>query len=243
MKRYGILRRGAALLSLLGLLSLPCTAVGRSYYTSLPEVAEPPFLFAGAIPASDPVGMEWFADAAFIGGSQTGSLMTYRPLQAGLWLTREDLSAANAAQLTFPVNGRELSLADSLGESGCTKLYLMLGPGDAGATDDSFRAAYGALIDTMRAALPRARIYLQTFLPVTADWAQRVGPTNETIRHRNELLRQVAQDKGVYLVDVAAAFTAPNGALPDHLSVEGLHVTTEGHYIWVQYLRSHTVGT
>lgn len=239
-----ISRRVLATLSVLLLLpTLVSFAAGPIRYGTLPQVVDTPFLFDRPLRASDPVSLSWFGDAIFVGGGQTMALQSYQPLRPGLWLVGNDFDVTTLVQRTFEVNGVQLPFAQALAESGCSKVYFMVGPGITAPDDESFVQAYEALIDVMRQALPKAQIYFQTFLPVTAQWAGETGNSNETYRHWNDLLRRIAREKEVYLVDVAAAFTAPDGSLPAHLSTDGLYLTTEGHYIWTQYLRSHTMGT
>lgn len=243
MKHSHLWTRVSLLLLLLALLSPQGSAApGTVPSSTLPEVADPPFVFDRSLPAADPVSMDWFSDAAFIGGNQTAYLMNYQPLQAGAWFTRDDISASNLASATFSVDGRELRFAEALRESGCTKVYLMLGPGPV-EDDAAFVRVYSDLVAVIRSALPHAQIYLQTFLPVTAAWAASTGNSNETFRHRNDLLGLVAREKGVYLVDVYAALADETWALPAPLSTDGLYLTVEGQYLWVEYLRSHTMGT
>ena len=245
MKQIRSLRAlGALTLALSLILALQVTAAQRIRISSMPQVVDPSFVFEQPLPASDPVDMNWFADAAFVGGSQTGKLMSYSPLEAGLWLTRDDLDVVSALTATFPVNGKELPLVDALRQSGCAKVYLMIGvPGDVGSTEEGFVQAYGNLISHIREALPDIQIYLQTLLPFTASWGETYGFDNAVVRWRNERLLQTARSSKVYLVDVASAFFSPSGSLPEHLSTDGLFLTPEGHYIWVEYLRTHTMRT
>lgn len=245
MKQFRSLRAlGALTLALSLILALQVTAAQRIRVSSLPQVVDPPFVFERPLRASDPVSMDWFRDAAFLGGSQTQRLMSYRPLEAGLWLTRDDVDVVSALTATFEVDGKALTLTQALKQKPCSKIYLMIGvPGDVGSTEEGFCEVYGNLIDAIREAAPGIQIYLQSFLPVTAAFSEASGLSSAVIRWRNDRLRQVVQQKQVYLVDTFSAFATVGGALPDHLSDDGLFLTSEGHYIWVEYLRTHTMRT
>lgn len=243
MKRRALRRTSAVLAALLLLPTLVSFAAGPVRYGTLPQVVDAPYIYDRPLPAADPVSLEWFGDAAFVGGGQTMALQSYQPLQPGLWLVGNDFDISSLTGRTFDVGGSQVLFAQALAESGCSKIYFMVGPGIVAPDDESFVRTYEEVIDVMRQALPQAQIYFQTFLPVTAQWAEETGNSNETYRHWNDLLRRIAREKQVYLVDVAAAFTTPSGAIPDRLSIDGLYLTTEGHYIWTQYLRSHTMGT
>jgi len=240
--RNHFFRRCAGAVVLAALLALPVQAAGQTT-ASLPEVVAAPLLLERPLPASPPVDEGWFADAVFIGDSRTEGLQLYSTLKAGLWLTQAGLNVRTArTQDSFTVGERKVSLQEALEGRQWGKIYLMLGVNEASWMEEEvFCTQYSGLIDDLRALEPGAQIYIQTLIPVTVSRAAAREPGNEALARRSELLRELAREKRVYLVDVAAAFTGSNGALPKELSTDGLHLTTQGHHVWIDYLRTHTV--
>ncbi len=238
-------RRLALALALLLLLSLPGQAAPVVEWRTMPEVVDAPLLFEAPIPATDPVDMDWFSDAVFIGDSRTEGLLLYSSLKAGLGLTHAGLSVLTArTQADFTVDHRKVTLAQALSGGSWGKVYLMLGVNEASWMDEgAFYRTYSALIDDLRRLLPDAQIYIQTLIPVTAYRSAAQAPNNARLARRSDLLAQLCRERQVYLLDVAAALSGPDGALPDHLSTDGLHLSRAGHHIWIEYLQTHTVGT
>ncbi len=231
-------------LALLTLLSPPGRALSGGR-TRLPEVVDAPLLFGAPVPVSDPVDPDWFSDAVFLGDSRLEGLALYSELKVGLRLTASGLNVRTARTGSgFTVDGRTVTLSQALSGGSWGKVYLMLGVNEAAWMDEgTFYREYAGLIDDVRAQLPQAKLYLQTLIPVTSYRSAAQAPGNTLLARRSALLTQLAEEKQVYLVDVAAAFAGSDGALPDGLSTDGLHLTSAAHAIWLEYLQTHTVGT
>lgn len=244
MRRH--LSRLLALTLALALLPvLPGTAAAPGSYT-LPEVVDAPMVFDRPLPASPAVSADWFSDAVFLGGTRTQGLKDSGLLTGGLWLTPEGLNVSSArTEAVFSIDGNKLTLAQVLEGTGYQKVYLSLGLNEASWMDEtSFYTAFSGLIDDLRALLPGCGIYVQTILPVTVTRAAARIPDNALLHSRSELLRRLAREKQVYLVDAAAALTAASGALAkEHSQADGLQLNADGNAILARYLRTHTAGT
>ena len=219
-------------------------AVARAPAGSLPQVVDAPVLFDRPVPAGADVGAAWFSDAVFLGDSRTTNLKDSNSLEGGLWLSLSGLNVRTARTYSdFSVDGQALSIAQALEGKNYPKIYIALGVNEASwMADADFYAEYAGLIDDLRALLPDASIYIQTILPVTVARAAARSPDNALLSSRNDLLRRLAREKRVYLVDAAAALTAENGALPREYSEDGLHLNPLACQIWADYLKTHTVG-
>lgn len=210
--------------------------------STMPEIVDAPLLYENPVPAAPAVDLDWFSDAIFIGDSRLLAMAnsTYVPVKEVLSSSRINVQSVRT-QSEFTEHN--LSLAQALSGLSFSKLYLMLGLNEASWMDDStFYQEYGALIDDLRDLAPQARIYIQTILPVTSYRSAAQSPNNALLFRRNYLLAQLAKEKQVCLVDTAAPFTEPGG-LPTELSPDGLYLTAKGYERWLNYLRTHTVGT
>lgn len=212
-------------------------------------------------PKSAPQEDSWFDDAVFVGNSRTQGLMLYTGMGAKCYadvgLTVETVFTAD--RFTDPIpepvsetDGEEtagqpakITAAQALEKDTYRKVYLMFGINELGwSREDIFISKYASLIDTILSSHPDAQVYVQSILPVSADKHQETSYlTNERIAQFNGQLQQLAAEKEVFYLDVSAAFRDENGALPEDLSNDGVHLKKDGCITWKEYLLSHTVTT
>ena len=110
---------------------------------------------------------------------------------------------------------------------------------------EDFISAYGRLVDTLRQQHPDAIVYVQSILPVTADYEKRADAVtdNATIDEYNEALMAMAEEKGVYYLNVAEIFKDETGALFSEASpTDGIHFGATWYRKWFDYLRTHAVS-
>lgn len=202
--------------------------------------AEEPF---AAVPESEAVGDDYFADAAFIGDSRTQGLRLYSGLKDTNWLCSVGLTVETAATEKFSVADGKYTALDALGVLKPAKVYIMLGLNELGwKSADIFIEKYAAIIDAALAADPDCLVYVQSILPVSA--AKDAGGTwcnNANVNARNERLKELAEEKGVYYLDVASAFRGEDGCLPAGDTPDGIHLTPGLCVSWLDYLKTHTV--
>ena len=67
------------------------------------------------------------------------------------------------------------------------------------------------------------------------------GRTSEKIDRTNQLLMEMAAEKGIYYLNVAEAFKDETGQMPDAASTDGLHFTSEYYIKWMDYLKTHAI--
>lgn len=114
------------------------------------------------------------------------------------------------------------------------KVFIMAGiNGLKNQTQEQFEYHYTNLIDSIRSAVPYANIYLESLLPVSR-WS--TFCPNEKIVNANEFIRQYAANHNCTFVDVYAVYVA-DGALPDELTSDGLHLVPEAYQPWYNLVR------
>ena len=195
------------------------------------------------VPESEAVDDGYFADAAFIGDSRTQGLRLYSGLKDTNWLCSVGLTVETAATEKFSVADGKYTALDALGVLKPAKVYIMLGLNELGwKSADIFIEKYAAIIDAALAANPDCLVYVQSILPVSA--AKDAGGTwcnNANVNARNERLKELAEEKGVYYLDVASAFRGEDGCLPAGDTPDGIHLTPGLCVSWLDYLKTHTV--
>lgn len=123
-------------------------------------------------------------------------------------------------------------------------VFVLVGINDllAGASPDALAARHAALIAELRRRLPRARIVVESLLPIRAERVARDAElTSATVRRANELCRRGAAAAGADWLDVHARLADPDGELDPRYSSDGLHLSGAGYRAWaaalVPYLR------
>ena len=113
------------------------------------------------------------------------------------------------------------------------RLFLMIGVNDLnqGIATQTTLANYRALFDGFTRNLPKTRVFVQSVLPVNAQW--RMGAANNPdINRLNEFLRTESTARGYTFVDLHEQFSDRSGALRAELSNDGIHLLGAGYKLW-----------
>lgn len=200
--------------------------------------------YASPVPESEIVDNSYFDDAVFIGNSRTEGLILYTGLANAIPYTNKGLSVETVfTKDVINMDGEKIPVIDALKRTEFNKVYIMLGINETGWPYSSvFAEKYGEIVDKIKSINPDAIIYIQEILPVTAGVSQtHEYVKNERIDEYNELLRQMAEEKEVYYIDVANAVADENGCLPEDAATDGIHLNKAYCEKWLEYLKTHTV--
>ncbi|MCR5650967.1 MAG: hypothetical protein K6F86_07290 [Lachnospiraceae bacterium] len=197
-----------------------------------------------ANPVWQTVDDDYFLDACFIGDSRTKGFGMYSGLttttyaKVGLQLYKvfdDRVVETVDGKLTVP---EALAIGPQF-----SKIYLMFGLNEMGwGNDDMFIDEYYKLIDTIKALQPGAIIYVQQVIHVSKK-KMTESPTfrNDRIDERNERLREMAINEGVYYIELNEVFTDEEGNLPEGYSFDGVHMSGATMHIWKDYLKTHAI--
>lgn len=200
----------------------------------------------GAVPEGEDVGNDWFADAVFLGDSRTDGLRLYSGIKGAAFICHTGLSVFTIGKNACikDENGAKITAMDALAKQQYAKVYLMLGVNELGYTTTSFLNSYTELVGQIKELQPGAAIYLQTLIPINEPIAYANGTNrainNEKLKEFNQVITHVAQEEGVFLVDVDVPFWSAEGCLAAENTGDGVHLTRAGYEAWYAYLRTHT---
>ena len=207
----------------------------------------PAFDFTQPAPKTDPVDMDYFSDALFIGDSRTHGLELYSGVKGATFYVYTGLSifgVNNPGLVTLA--GQDYSIVEAL-EKGPQfgKVYIAFGMNELGYyNEENYLRTFGVFIEEVKALQPNAVVYLQNLAPVDEAKCKAYGQasciTNARVEAFNQLFAQLAREHQVVLVDVYSALTA-DGPLPDDATSDGIHFNRPWYETWLTCLMEHTV--
>ena len=207
-----------------------------------------PYDFSQPVPQREAVENGYFDDAAFVGDSRTDGLMLYSGIGTGRNLTSNGLSIFKLAEKkALKIDGKKYTLLEALALEEYGKVYLSLGVNELGIHNDKgFYNSYFAAFVEIRKVQPNAVIYIQGLIPLNEQQIEeyngnKYNLTNEHLRVYNDLMRQAAEEKQVVYLDLYTEFADENGALPEGVSRDGVHLVKDACKRWLEYLKTHTV--
>ena len=215
-----------------------------------PEPTPTPIPYDYTLPVaeSEPVDEAWFADAVMIGDSRTDGMRLYSGMRGVDFLCYKGLSVFEVMddkQVIQTADGKK-GVLQALGEKQYGKVYISLGVNELGYNyDQGYADTYSAMVDKIRQLQPDADIYLQLLIPINtqkcAETKQPYYVTNKQIGIYNDIIRKIAVEKQVYLLNVGEIYVDENGEMFYDASFDGIHFNKAGYKQWYEYLKTHTV--
>ena len=118
-----------------------------------------------------------------------------------------------------------------------------LANGVPGLSNEAHIGYYGQFLDRLKKTYPNAMIYVESLTPISQD-SEYIRDTfnTEKLNDFNERLYQLAQEKGVYYLNVQEALKDDSGYLiSDYDAGDGMHLKSNGHKAMYQYYLTHAV--
>lgn len=196
------------------------------------------------VPESSPVTDTYFDDVVFLGDSRTEGFYLYSGLKTGKFLYAVGATVESVfSKKAWDSGHGKIPLLDALAETEYEKVYLMLGINELGwSKAENYRDQYTKLIDRVREDHPEAVVVLQSILPVSAKQDAKGGyVNNKKIIAYNEIIADLASEKGCVFLDSAEAVAGPDGCLPAEWTFDGVHLNPAGCRILLDYYRTHSV--
>nr|WP_122012748.1 GDSL-type esterase/lipase family protein [Maliibacterium massiliense] len=195
-------------------------------------------------PSGEGVDMSYFDDAVFIGDSRSQGLEVFGIFPRSDVFAAQGLSVKELGTKAFiklRPDAAPVTVIDALRAKSYGKVYVMLGTTELGwSYPEIFIKEYGAFIDTLRQLQPQAILYVQAILPVSeAKSAAHATCNNVRIGQYNQMLAQLAEEKGVVFLPVGEAVANANGVLPADAGMDGVHLNKTYYLRWQQYLRAN----
>ncbi len=195
---------------------------------------------------SDPIALQYFEDAIFVGDSRTEGLILYSDLLHIQGFAYKGLNIGKLETeecITLPDSNVKMTCYDAISNSYYDYYYCMFGINELGwPQTEVFIDYFEHLIDHIYSVNPNAIIYVESILPVTK--AKSDGSdifTMEKVNEFNELLLNMCKERGdVIYLDISAAVTDSEGYLPEEGANDGIHLYTNYCKRVIEYIRCNT---
>lgn len=162
------------------------------------------------------------ADTVVLLGDSITAAGSWPDLLPGRRIANEGYPGATTDQL--------VSVAERIAAQRPSAVYVLAGTNDVrdGLTGEHTTAALELIVDAFEANSPETRIVLQTVLP-RAETADAITATNRAIE-------AFAEQRGIELIDLHAAFDDGSGGLEAADTTEGWHLSERGYRRWADVL-------
>ncbi len=182
---------------------------------------------------------EWFDDALLLGNSLCGGISMYGELP------EPDILYSSGGSIFGSPDGLYHDRGDvghllwlRLSEVKYGKIILIYGTNEMTFESEYFYDHYAAFLDRLEELQPDAELFLCTAPPVNEGMLQEGELSNQNCRRINEVIRRLAKERGLVLLDVWAFFADETGSIPSSDTWDGIHLTPESCLRWTEWLRS-----
>lgn len=121
------------------------------------------------------------------------------------------------------------------------KVFILIGINDIARNfpDSVILHNYERIIQRIKSRSPGTKIFFQTMLPTNSSFNKLTTHyyKEEHIKQVNAGLKKIALSEGVIVIDLYSAFVDSDGALAKSLTFDGVHLTKEGYYKWVEIIK------
>lgn len=218
------------------------TLESESQMPALPEEIVPE---AVTEPTEKPVveaSRELFGDALFIGDSRTVGLMEYGDLGEAEVFANTGLTVFEAPKASIKTStGKKQTLEEVLQSRTFGKIYIMLGLNELGYPYDSIVKQYGKLVEEIHNAQPSAKIFLEANLHVSEKKSSSSDIyNNDRINQLNEAIKNIADESGMYYLDINPMFDDQSGNLDKQYTSDDSHVLGKYYDGWTAWIMEET---
>ena len=105
-------------------------------------------------------------------------------------------------------------------------------------TEKVFTEKYATMVDSIKQAVPTAKIYLQSILPVNPSMKAGKSVSKEKIARCNELVQKIAEQKGCVYIDLYRLY-AVDGIMPEELTRDGVHLYPKAYDRWAKEIKKY----
>lgn len=184
------------------------------------------------------VERSYFDDALFIGDSRTVGLFEYADLGNADVYADSGMNVYKVFDIRISMKGQgKLTLSEVLSAKQYGKIYLMMGINELGYDFEKTVKTYREMVETIKGFQPEAIIFLEANQHVTAGKSNGDAIfNNKNINGLNERIRELADNRTTFYIDVNELFDDAKGNLDASITNDGVHVLGKYYARWADWL-------
>lgn len=176
-------------------------------------------------------------NALLLGNSHCGGLSMYGEVpQADICFAYGSSVFTGVSTLCRDRNERSFRMDSCLSQKAYSNIVLIYGTNEMGYDPEYLRPYFQRFLDAVAALQPEAKLWICTAPPVNPTLAGEDCFTAENCMAVNALLRELAEERDLGLLDVWALFADEEGCLPSACTGDGIHLTRECYRRWGEWL-------
>lgn len=193
-----------------------------------------------SLPENGRVDVSYFNDVTFVGDSITQGLSLYEGTFPAKYCAYKNITPKGIYDGSTWINQDEVEEIplDAIVASNPKKVYILIGANAIGSnTNEAFIQYYTEMLNQIKARLgDGVTYYIQSITPVRPDSKFDQNRINEL----NNLLAQLAEQQGVYFINLNEPLTGEDGYMKEEFAgYDGIHMLAPGYNAWVDYLFTH----
>ena len=208
------------------------------------EEPEEPEIRGGIVSKTDAAGFYDFKTSLFVGDyfvSQAESLGFFEHTKFA-YVTGLDMNTM-LTKKAIKTETEYVTLSDYIKSfENIEAVYIMISAESVSWMDcPTFVKKYTAFVDSVLEAYPEAHIYIQPILPINEEKAAKrsYSVTNEKINQINEYIFALAEERNIWILDMAKDFADKEGELPAEYTTNGIRFEKDTYQIWSDYIVTH----
>lgn len=174
----------------------------------------------------------FFANSAMLGNSLAQGMQLYSGLGEMTFFCYQSITVSSAGPYVEELCAHQYD-----------KVYIEYGINEIYMDPDAFAAAYGKIVDRIRAAMPEAEIYVMAITPVTKERSDEGSFTMTRINRMNEALYAMCREHECWYLDCCTLLEDDTGYLRgEYAGWDGSpHLSTAGYQAWADIIRTYYV--
>jgi lysophospholipase L1-like esterase len=122
-------------------------------------------------------------------------------------------------------------------------VFLQVGVNDLsqGISPEEICQTHQRIWEDLAKEAPYTKLLVCSLMPVredSFDWFTETL-TNEKVRAANRLLKEAADQKGLTFIDLYSQVADKDLALPEHMTLDGVHLTAAAYEVWLAILKNY----
>lgn len=218
-------------------------------YEANPQLTPVDYSSKAILPPSEDMGQEYIDNMVFLCDSTLYGLKWYSLLKDGgdtrqIWTGDSGtltLAYQSIVEIVYSEDGSMRTIREAVELKKPEFLIITLGiNGISFMDEDYFIREYTNLVTDIQEISPDTNIILQSIFPISPSYVHWGKITNAMVTQANSWILRIAEETGCPYLDTISVLLDDSGNVKEEIiSGDGLHFTTDGLNIILNYIRTH----